>query len=227
MLRGRFYARFVAGAQAARSMTGRARLLLTPIALVLVAAAPDSTHNVYPWATPTSWDVTLIPKDEPGLPFGMTGRLFGLDSLPAAGVKMYVYHADDRGWYARHAGELNRLAAVLRTDAAGRYRLHTILPGQYGGGYAHAHFEVWEGVHPARAIWVAFYRSKETPPIPGRGLTSWADREWSANMGILTVDSSGVYHCQHDIWMSAMVKTPASYDPMMDSLRARAERSGR
>ena len=208
-------------------MTGRAHLALLPVALTLVAAAPDSTHTVYPWATPTTWDVTLIPKGEPGFPFVMTGRLFGLDSLPAAGAKMYVYHADDKGWYARHVGGYNRLAAVLKTDSAGRYRIHTIVPGVYEGNHGHAHFEVWDGPHPLRSIWVSFYLSPDTPPIPGRGTQSGADHEWNKNMGILTVDSSGVYHCQHDFWMSTMMKTPASYDSLMDSLRTKVEKGKR
>src|SRR5262249_44883726 len=119
---------------------------IAPVLLLgLLAAAraegPGARPTAYPWATPYTWDVRLVAEDWPGTPCVMRGRIIGLASLPAAGVKLYVYHADSDGRYALHNEDLNRIAAVLRTDSLGRYRVRTILPGQYEGP-GHVHVEV-------------------------------------------------------------------------------------
>lgn len=89
-------------------MTDRVAPLLLLVLLATAAAAPTAPHNVYPWTRPTTWDVRLsADPDEPGWPFIMSGRVFGLDSLPAAGITLYVYHADAGGLYARESGDFN------------------------------------------------------------------------------------------------------------------------
>lgn len=42
------------------------------------------------------------------------------------------------------AGGEMRLAATLRTDEAGRYRIRTVFPASHGGHAAHVHFELLE-----------------------------------------------------------------------------------
>jgi len=202
-------------------LTDRAAPLLLLILLATTAAAPPAPHNIYPWTRPTTWDVRLnADPDEPGWPFTMSGRVFGLDSLPAAGITLYVYHADAGGLYARKSGDFNRLANVLRTDSAGRYRIRSVVPGQYEGP-SHVHFEVWNGLHPVRATFVSLYNKPGKPSIGAEA--RWADHEWGSTMGILTADSSDVFRCTKDLRMSDMTKMPASYDSLRTAERHKLE----
>ena len=165
----------------------------------------------------------------------MTGRVFGLDSLPAPGVKLYVYHADGKGWYARKKGQWNRIAGVLRTNERGEYRIRSILPGQYEGSGAHIHFEVWDGDRPLRATFASLYVAPGVPPVPIWKSTSAATKEWKPQMAIVDLDSNGVYRSHHDLWMSAMsevtrgpggaepIDVGAAYDSLARALRKQVE----
>src|SRR5262245_49962614 len=112
------------------------RAIAAGVALVLMtaAAAPD------PWkAEPKGPEATLSPAGEPGDPFEMYGTLRDQAGEPLPNVKMFFYHADAKGRYALTTDAPMRLAAVLRTDAKGRYRIRSVFPGSYG--YApHVHF---------------------------------------------------------------------------------------
>jgi hypothetical protein len=90
---------------------------------------------------PVSWDVRLAPADEPGEPFEMWGTALDAQSKPIPGAKLFVYHADSAGQYARGSGAPLRLAATLRTNEHGRYRIRSVFPGGYGGFPAHVHYE--------------------------------------------------------------------------------------
>jgi len=82
-----------------------------PLILALLASAahaPDSTKAVLPWSAPTSWDVEIASESEPGPRLVISGRLFGLDSLPVANAKLYAYHADGEGRYALSPHSFNR-----------------------------------------------------------------------------------------------------------------------
>jgi hypothetical protein len=118
----------------------------------------------------------------------------------------------------RRRGEFNRIAGVLRTNAQGESRIRSILPGMYAGP-GHVHFEVWNNDRPERSTWVALYATPDTPPVPTWEHTRTASHEWSATVGLLTVDSSGIYHCRKDLWMANMMAVPASYDSLMRGLK--------
>ena len=94
----------------------------------------------------------------------MEGRLLGPDGKTGmAGIKMFVYHADRDGEYARGSERYMRLAGVLSTDANGRYRLVSTLPGQYAGP-PHVHFEAWGPGLPLRLWFVNLYRGSKGKP---------------------------------------------------------------
>jgi catechol 1,2-dioxygenase len=78
---------------------------------------------------------------EPGVRLAIEGRLFGPDCrTPLAGYALDVWQADTDGNYYDAAQTAYRLRGKILTDATGRYRLETILPGRYGDS---------EGIRPA------------------------------------------------------------------------------
>lgn len=96
---------------------------------------------------------------EPGLPgvrLALTGIVAGLSCGPIAGASLEFWQADHRGNYD---GTGFRLRARQMTDAAGRYRLVTIMPGASGANAPHI------GVHVTVAgkaeLWTAvFFRGE-------------------------------------------------------------------
>ena len=100
----------------------------------------------------------VAPSSEPGGRFVMEGRLLASDSTPLPGITVYAYHVDRKGFYTSKENPRGypRLTGTLRTDAQGRYRIRSILPGQYGGP-PHVHFEAWGPDRPARMWAVNLY----------------------------------------------------------------------
>jgi len=158
---------------------------------------------------PTTWDIEIAPRDESGSRFVMSGRVIGLDSQPLTGAKLYVYHADGQGYYARKGEERlgNRIAGVLRTNARGEYRVRSILPGQYAGA-PHVHFEVWADRIARRTIAVNLYPDSGAALQPGWKHTPWTPRQYTDRMAVVSLDSSGVYQSRYDLKLSAAVIVP-------------------
>ena len=76
----------------------------------------------------------------------MTGRACELSGLvltrgcrPVEGALVDLWHADDRGEYDNKGF---RLRGHVFTDAEGRYRFRTIMPGSYPGRTRHFHVKV-------------------------------------------------------------------------------------
>src|SRR5262249_24265405 len=116
-----------------RSITAALVVVLLGIAVSRMAAAPDSA-DVLPWnRKPMSWAVQIAPAGEPGPRLVISGRIMGKGDVPMPNVTMYAYHADAHGLYWRLGDEpyVNRLSAVLRSDAQGEYLIRTIVPGLY------------------------------------------------------------------------------------------------
>ena len=78
----------------------------------------------------------------------VSGRVLGTpDCAPLAGALVEVWQADVRGDYTQvTAGRRDDpgclLRASLTTDAGGRYRFQTIVPGEYPGRPRHIHYRV-------------------------------------------------------------------------------------
>lgn len=69
---------------------------------------------------------------------------------PLAGHAVYVWQSDADGLYSLYsAPQESWLRGVQRTDAAGRVRFTTIVPGCYGGRYPHLHVQVFAGLDAA------------------------------------------------------------------------------
>jgi protocatechuate 3,4-dioxygenase beta subunit len=149
----------------------------------------------------------------------MSGRVLDADGTPAAGVHLYVYHADGQGEYALPAQVFNRIAGVLRTNDRGEYRFRSILPGVYAGTGGHVHFEVWKGDRPVLAHSVSLYGAPGVA-FPSRW-TRRAIEEWSSRIAVVTRDSSGIYHCHHDLKLTDMSESGESYESLMQAWRNR------
>ena len=196
--------------------------MLLLLAVVASPARADSTKAVLPWGPPRSWDVEIASGSEPGPRLVISGRLLGLDSLPMVHAKLYVYHADGEGRYTLRPHSFNRIAGVLKTNERGEYRVRTIVPGQYEG-LGHVHVELWDGKEPVRTTFFSLYNAPNTPPVPGRRETRYADKEWKVTMALLTLDSTGVYQCHKDLRLGDMRVTDVRYVAFMDSLRHEVE----
>ncbi len=85
-----------------------------------------------------AWSERLAPETEPGQPLRIDGVVRDASGQPRSGVIVYAYQTDARGYYPRaenspgpDAQRHGRLRGFARTDAAGRYRFHTIRPAGY------------------------------------------------------------------------------------------------
>lgn len=153
----------------------------------------------------------------------MEGSVLGArDSVPLAGVTLYVYHVDAKGFYAPESDPHSypRLAGVLRTDSLGRYRVRSILPGQYEGP-PHVHFEAWGPNRPARSWSVNLYMGPEEKPDSSWGHMVVVRRHvLDANLPetFVTRDASGIFHARYDLHWDRALRMPAHLDSVRRGL---------
>ena len=101
-----------------------------------------------------AWDsvassVTLVDASEPGTPLVIFGQVFAADGHVIPKAQILVYQADASGEYGTSPKtQWARLSGRLKTDSLGRYLVHTVRPGSYGGP-AHVHFAI------GRSSWAA------------------------------------------------------------------------
>jgi protocatechuate 3,4-dioxygenase beta subunit len=106
---------------------------------------------------------TLVTPTEPGMRMVVVGRVVDRAGQPMRGALIYVYHTSAKGWYsdraahfAAHEGDRRhaRLFGYMRTDADGRYELHTIRPAGYPDADlpAHIHVEIEPPDSPSSAL---------------------------------------------------------------------------
>lgn len=158
------------GTVASMSETAYARrrflgwMLGTPLALAM-AARPDLTQAVTTAAAKLSPTPDCDDGDEPtpaetagpfflprsperasllepsikGTRIVVSGRVFTAGCRPVSGALLDFWHADDDGEYDNQGFHLR---GHQFTDAQGRYRLETIVPGLYPGRTRHFHVKV-------------------------------------------------------------------------------------
>ena len=101
---------------------------------------PTPSMTEGPFFTPHSPERTsLIEPGMKGTHMVLTGRVVTRGCQPVAGALVDFWHADDSGEYDN---EGYRLRGHQFTDAEGRYRLETIVPGLYPGRTRHFHVKV-------------------------------------------------------------------------------------
>jgi protocatechuate 3,4-dioxygenase beta subunit len=120
-------------------MATRRSLLAAGIALPLHAFA--QACNVTPRQTEGPFFKPASPERAKleGAALIVTGRVIGQDCKPVAHALLDFWHADEQGDYD-NAGF--RFRGHQFTDAEGRYRLETIVPGSYPGRTRHIHVKL-------------------------------------------------------------------------------------
>ena len=97
-------------------------------------------------------ETSLIKPGERGERLTIDGRAFAPDGrTPVPGLTVYAYNTDADGYYGeRKAFYPPRIYGWVKTDGAGRFRMHTIRPGHYPKMQvpAHVHFAAWGAGYP-------------------------------------------------------------------------------
>ncbi|HXH83936.1 MAG TPA: intradiol ring-cleavage dioxygenase, partial [Candidatus Tectomicrobia bacterium] len=103
-------------------------------------ASPTPRQTAGPYFKPRSPQrASLLEPGMAGTPLVLEGVVVRTDCAPVPRALLDFWHADDAGEYDN---EGYRLRGHLFTDAAGRYRLETIVPGLYPGRTRHIHVHV-------------------------------------------------------------------------------------
>lgn len=106
----------------------------------LAALAPTPADAEGPFYKPGAPErASLIEAGMSGTDLIISGRVLAADGKPLAGAKLDFWHTDAHGNYDNRGF---RLRGYQRTDANGRYRLETIVPGAYPGRTRHVHVKV-------------------------------------------------------------------------------------
>jgi protocatechuate 3,4-dioxygenase beta subunit len=92
------------------------------------------------------WKIALAEEGEPGQAMIVSGHVYAADgATPRAGIRVYAYHTDNRGYYAAD-GKFTwpRLHGTMWTNAEGRYEFRSIKPTPYPVNSipAHVHFNL-------------------------------------------------------------------------------------
>ena len=110
----------------------------------LTSSACDSSSTLSqtagPFYTPDSPErQSLLESQTRGIPIVVTGQVLSSDCVPIANDLLDFWHTND-------FGEYDNIGYNLRghqfTDAEGRYRVETIIPGLYPGRTRHFHVKV-------------------------------------------------------------------------------------
>jgi protocatechuate 3,4-dioxygenase beta subunit len=98
----------------------------------------------------------IVAAGEPGDPLVVAGQVIAPDGrTPAAGVTVYAYNTDAKGYYCENNAEYPpRIYGWMKTDSEGRFELATIMPGRYPGMRipSHVHFSAWGAGYPPQWI---------------------------------------------------------------------------
>lgn len=118
-------------------LAGAATLPLTPACGADETPTPRQTEG--PYFTPDSPERTsLRDAGMAGTPIVLAGLVLTRDCRPIAGALVELWHCDDAGVYDNDG---YRLRGHQFSDADGRYRFETIVPGLYPGRTRHFHLK--------------------------------------------------------------------------------------
>lgn len=118
-----------------------------------------------------------------GTPFLLTGRVLTIRCRPIPNALLDFWQADSAGVYDNRG---YRLRGHQRTDALGRYRLETVVPGLYPGRTRHIHVKAQAPRQPVLTTQLYFRGERGNsadgifvPDLLVRGLRK-ANGRWSA-----------------------------------------------
>jgi protocatechuate 3,4-dioxygenase beta subunit len=157
-------------------------------------------------AAPQAWDLQIGPAGEPGTRLEVIGHVRRDRGSPGlGGMHVFAYHADSKGLYALpgHEKEGARLAGTAVTNQRGEFRIRTTMPGAYGGGPPHIHFEVWGNGVPRKAFVMNLMTAAKTEPDTGSVFDRAIARASAPPEGgfQLIRDAHGVLHGGYEIYL--------------------------
>jgi protocatechuate 3,4-dioxygenase beta subunit len=121
------------------------------------ALTPAMTEGPY-FKAGSSQRASLVDVGMSGTRLTLSGTVFNADCQPVANAKLDFRQADAQGQYD-NAGYT--LRGYVLTDAAGHYRIDTIVPGEYPGRTEHIHVKVQAPGGPLLTTQLFF------PGVPG------------------------------------------------------------
>jgi len=133
-----------AGAFAAGSLLGIgsavAQAQLTPTPACHDGDEPTLHQTEGPFFKPSSPErIELLEAGMAGQPIELVGFVLSRDCKPVAGALLDFWQADEKGQYDNFGF---RLRGHQFTDAEGRFRMRSIVPGAYVGRTRHIHVKV-------------------------------------------------------------------------------------
>ena len=109
---------------------------------------------------------------------------------PLAGHAVYIWHCNNAGHYSLYdVADQNYLRAVGITDAAGKVRFTTFVPGCYDGRWPHMHFEVFTDTAHAVSGDKALLTSQIALPQAEAAALYAADAHYAASVANLAATS--------------------------------------
>src|ERR1051325_8500390 len=175
------------------------KLIEIVIVVLLFSCYPSPAPRVAEKGAPAK--VTVAAKTEPGERLMVSGKVTDAEGRPLAGVSVYVYHTDNRGYYSSEVNDDNRnprLRGYMRPDAQGQYEFDTIKPAHYPNNRipAHIHYVVTADGYKERVFEIVFEGDEF---IDDRIRSDAAKEESAFSIRPLERDSRGVLHCTQDI----------------------------
>jgi protocatechuate 3,4-dioxygenase beta subunit len=182
-----------------RQATRRQFLNGLSAAAVLGSARPLHAAMLHAPAT-----LSLVGAGEPGERLIVSGVVVDAAGREQSGILLRVYHTDSEGYYSRPQSDPRRarIKGSLRTDAAGRYEIRTILPGHYPGSTIERHIHThvgWDG-HPEH--WIDSFLFEGDPHVRPDELAKSKTAGRFANVMPVRREA-GVIHCRRDIRLDA------------------------
>ena len=151
---------------------------------------------------PPSWNVKIVPDNEPGESLIVSGTIYSPDGKqPMDGITLYVYQTDTTGRYTTSGGDNRgtRIHGIMRTNAQGRYEFRTIKPGSYPNSRNPAHIHAYVSGPGYPEYWIDEYLFADDPFITDEA------RQKASSLGTfspvlnLTRGSDGILRAVRDI----------------------------
>jgi protocatechuate 3,4-dioxygenase beta subunit len=163
------------------------------------------------WEAPASLTdrMTIAAPSEPGTRLTIEGTIFQADGkTPAAGVLLYAYHTNAKGYYAHAPGTTGQgrwhgdLRGWLRTGPGGRYRIETIRPAPYPERNIPAHIHMHVMVPGGRERYIDDIVFDDDPLVTS-AYRSGAQKLGGSGIVHVEADAAGVLHGRRDIVLPA------------------------
>jgi len=180
-------------------------LLITVILFVTLTQAQEEAPFP-PAPQDVSSTATIVSKDEPGEQLVITGTVYRSDKkTPYERLVLYFYQTDATGVYNKTNGSWKepRLRGWVKTDAKGRYEIHTVRPGSYPGSRNPAHIHVIISLPGEKARWLDDFLFEGDPYVRSEDLRKTAKAGSFSNIMKVTRDQDNILRCVRDFVIAA------------------------